>query len=186
MYPGTYQPLQAVSLLIADLLHKPYSDEAETSRGLIDRMFEMYSVDHGIINKAEPARRDLSAVGRSAWRMLVRARRKALELMGEDSHLLIPSTPEGTTADKCVCGERIALSADYVPTQEISILEEEQEPSQTSGEEQFLQSAESSSGSEKTETQGQSTSVHSLWSDTDDFDWHEFEALAGISSGFMS
>lgn len=106
MYPGTYQPLQAVSLLLADLLQHPYSDDASLSRGLIDAIFELYQVDEGIVSENEPPRRQLSPSGRDAWAMLVRTRRKALEQTGADHHVLYPSSI--VSSSSCICGERIA------------------------------------------------------------------------------
>ncbi|KAI1625852.1 hypothetical protein EDD37DRAFT_319687 [Exophiala viscosa] len=106
MYPGTYQPLQAVSLLLADLLQHPYSDDASLSRGLIDAIFELYQVDEGIVSQNDPPIRQLSPSGRDAWAMLVRTRRKALEQTGVDHHVLYPSSL--VSSSTCICGERIA------------------------------------------------------------------------------
>lgn len=104
MYPGTYQPLQAVSLLLADLLQHPYSDHASLSRGLIDAVFELYQIDEGIVSRDDPPIRQLSPSGKDAWLMLVRTRRKALEQIGVDHHVLYPSV---VSSDTCVCGETI-------------------------------------------------------------------------------
>ncbi|KAK4948637.1 hypothetical protein LTR10_012641 [Elasticomyces elasticus] len=106
MYPGTYQPLQAVSLLLADLLQHPYSDDASLSRGLIDAIFELYQVDEGIVSQNDPPTRQLSPSGRDAWAMLVRTRRRALEQTGVDHHVLYPSSV--VSSSTCICGERIA------------------------------------------------------------------------------
>ncbi|EXJ80889.1 hypothetical protein A1O3_07177 [Capronia epimyces CBS 606.96] len=106
MYPGTYQPLQAVSLLLADLLQHPHSDDAALSRGLIDAIFELYQVDEGIVSQNDPHQRQLSPAGKDAWNMLVRTRRKALEQIGVDHHVLYPSSV--VSLPFCICGERIA------------------------------------------------------------------------------
>lgn len=106
MYPGTYQPLQAISLLLADLLQHPWSDEATLSRGLVDAIFEMYQVDEGIVSSTDPPRRRLSASGKDAWSMLARTRKKALEQVGQDPHVLFPQRL--ASSDLCLCGERIA------------------------------------------------------------------------------
>jgi hypothetical protein len=106
MYPGTYQPFQALSLLLADLLENPHSDEASLSRGFVDATFYLYRIDEGIVSQIDPPRRQLSPSGRSAWSMLARTRKKALEIVGEDHHVLLPS--QMISADNCVCGERIA------------------------------------------------------------------------------
>jgi len=104
MYPGTYQPLQAVSLLLADLLQHPYSDHASLSRGLIDAVFELYQIDEGIVSRDDPPTRQLSPSGKDAWLMLARMRRKALEQIGVDHHVLYPSV---VSSDTCICGETI-------------------------------------------------------------------------------
>lgn len=116
MYPGAYQPLQQLSLLLADLLDHAYSEEAATSRGLVDAMFAFYQVDEGIVRyyqegsddtyqahfmagpSAAPSflrrpyqKRNLSPAGRNAWMMLVNARRRALTQIGQDPHVLWPT-----------------------------------------------------------------------------------------------
>lgn len=106
MYPGTYQPLQAMSLLLADLLNFPHSDEAPTSQGLVDAIFDLYQVDQGMITGTDPPRRKLSPSGREAWSMLGRLRKKALEQMDQDPHVVLPSFI--ASSHVCVCGERIA------------------------------------------------------------------------------
>lgn len=106
MYPGTYQPLQPLSLLLADLLQYPYSDEAAESRSLVDLIFNLYQVDEGIISPNNPPRRQLSNAGKDAWTILSRTRRKAWAIVGWDSHAFFPS--QRVSSDYCVCGERIS------------------------------------------------------------------------------
>ena len=106
MYPGTYQPLQALSLLLADLLQHPYSDNAALSHGIVDLAFELYQVDGGIISQYDPPQRRLSPSGRDAWALLVRTRRKALEQVGMDHHVVTPSNVVSSNA--CVCGAAIS------------------------------------------------------------------------------
>lgn len=113
MYPGTYQPLQAVSLLLADILQHAHSDDATLSRGLIDAIFELYQVDEGIVSQSEPPRRQLSPSGKDAWTMLVRTRRKALEQIGVDHHVLYPSPV--ISSSFCICGVRIAQENTVAP-----------------------------------------------------------------------
>ncbi|ETN37498.1 uncharacterized protein HMPREF1541_07120 [Cyphellophora europaea CBS 101466] len=91
MYPGTYQPLQAMSLLLADLLNFPHSDEAPTSQGLVDAIFDLYQVDQGMITASDPPRRRLSPSGREVWSMLGRLRNKAFEQMDQDPHVVLPT-----------------------------------------------------------------------------------------------
>ena len=106
MYPGTYQPLQAMSLLLADLLQYPHSDHAGLSQGLVDSVFDLYQVDHGILTKSNPPHRRLSPSGKAAWKILIRTRRKALEQTGVDHHVLFPSS--SVLSNFCICGERIS------------------------------------------------------------------------------
>ncbi|KAK5206792.1 hypothetical protein LTR07_010053 [Exophiala xenobiotica] len=114
MYPGTYQPLQAVSLLLAHTLQHSYSDDASLSRGLIDAIFEFYQVDEGIVSQGEPPRRQLSPSGKDAWTMLVRTRRKALEQIGVDHHVLYPSP--FISSGSCICGVRVAAEKPGEPS----------------------------------------------------------------------
>lgn len=106
MYPNTYQPLQALSILIADLLNYPNSEEAPNLRGLVDATFELYEADEGVIGHSGSPSRQLSPVSREAWNMLLRARRRALEQMNHDPHVLLPSFIP--TGPQCICGETIA------------------------------------------------------------------------------
>lgn len=114
MYPGTYQPLQAVATLLADLLQHPYSDHAPLSRGLIDAIFELYQVGEGIVSREEPSPRQLSPAGKDAWTMLLRARTKALELIGADHHVLYPSPT--ITSSSCICGDQIVNDDPTAPS----------------------------------------------------------------------
>ena len=114
IYPGIYQPLQALSLLLADLTD-PQSDEAGTSRGLVDATFQLYEVDEGIVShKSHGDRRELSPFGREAWSMLIRTRRRALEQMGKDPHVLLPNV--ATSGDICVCCEEVTLNDQLMGT----------------------------------------------------------------------
>ena len=47
MYPGTFQSLQPLAALLADLLGHPQSSRAEQSRGLVDVVFKIYQVVNG-------------------------------------------------------------------------------------------------------------------------------------------
>ncbi|KAK6369419.1 hypothetical protein LTS17_009762 [Exophiala oligosperma] len=114
MYPGTYQPLQAVATLLADLLQHPHSDHAALSRGLIDAIFELYQVDEGIVSRDEPPQRQLSPAGKDAWTMLLRTRRKALEHIGADHHVLYPSPT--ISSSSCICGDQIVNDESTAPS----------------------------------------------------------------------
>jgi hypothetical protein len=128
-YPRIYQPLQALSLLLADLLSSPNSTSQDReissiSRGLIDSVFELYEAGEGFVNEPKARRRQLSAEGNLAWTMLLQARRAALERMNQDSHILIPSSTL-STGESCICGKRIAveLRSLYIPRSTSGLLE---------------------------------------------------------------
>lgn len=177
MYPGTYQPLQALALLLADLLENPHSDESATSRGLIDTIFELYEVDRGMISQNDAPQRQLSPWGREAWSMLGRTRKVALEQMGQDSHVLMPLTrsPSGV----CICGEIILRGS-------------QQPPEASTTEEIRTHDDADSLPSMVLDTRPAGTDGHSLTTpggETDPvrsgFDWDEWDAFLGDSAGLM-
>ncbi|KAJ9494340.1 hypothetical protein H2202_010123 [Exophiala xenobiotica] len=90
------------------------NDDASLSRGLIDAIFEFYQVDEGIVSQGEPPRRQLSPSGKDAWTMLVRTRRKALEQIGVDHHVLYPSP--FISSGSCICGVRVAAEKPGEPS----------------------------------------------------------------------
>ncbi|KAK5231693.1 hypothetical protein LTR72_000877 [Exophiala xenobiotica] len=90
------------------------NDDASLSRGLIDAIFEFYQVDEGIVSRSEPPRRHLSPSGKDAWTMLVRTRRKALEQIGVDHHVLYPSP--FISSSSCICGVRVAAEKPGEPS----------------------------------------------------------------------
>ena len=176
MYPGTYQPLQAVALLLADLLRQPWSDEASRSRGLIDAIFEIHHVDEGMLSHSNPPKRNLSSSGKDAWSMLARTRRKALERFGLDSHVLLPDSMP--TSDFCLCGERIVEQKSSPGT-----LEEIQPPQSSHAQprESFASPVHSGPFSE-----GQDPAVaHGDSLGSIDFNWLEWDASVGSSTGLM-
>lgn len=169
MYPGIYQPLQAVSLLLADLLRYPHSDEASLSRGLVDAVFDQYQVDEGLVGHSYPPERRLSPLGRDAWAMLAEARKKVLEQLGEDHHVLLPS--RSPYSDICICGERFAESQQCNQPEEYP----RSEPAES-----FLSPAHLF---ETTNIQG----ISSLPAvGHTEFDWQEWDATVGNSLGFLS
>ena len=90
MYPGNYQPLQALSVLLADVLEKPTSIEAPTSRCLIDNIFSLLGQDGGVVAErdGELQQRPLSVSGKDAWTMLWQLRHRAWERMKADPSVL--------------------------------------------------------------------------------------------------
>jgi hypothetical protein len=167
IYPGTYQPLQAMSLLLADLLNYPHSDEASTSQGLVDAIFELYQVDHGMLTDSDPPRRKLSPSGREAWSMLSRLRSKALKQMDQDPHVVLPSFV--ASSHVCLCGERIANE---------SLLSNSPEPAEAPQWETELHTG-------MPAHYGQQTHVMDTESSHTGFDWDEWDAYLGSASGTM-
>ena len=168
MYPGTYQPFQALSLLLADLLQNPRSDEASLSRGIVDAIFYLYRVDEGVVSQVDPPRRQLSSSGRSAWSMLARTRKKALEILGEDHHVLLPS--QMISSDNCVCGERIAGSKQSFPSEDCAEPQPQGSPFLASTPYAILEDPLNIS--------------QTLFSN--EFNWQEFEASIAPETGFIS
>jgi hypothetical protein len=170
MYPGTYQPLQAVSLLLADLLQRPYSNEASLSRGLIDATFEMYQVGEGIVSQSDPPRRQLSSSGKYAWSILVRTRKKALDLISQDHHVLLPS--HMASSDFCICGQRIAR---------LRTGDRDEDGSQT----QWRDMA-PSPGNAYEMTDRHDLTPTQMFVVNNDFDWDTWDASVGQLTGLMS
>ena len=176
MYPGTYQPLQAVALLLADLLQRPWSDEASLSRGLVDAIFDMYHVDEGMLSRSDPPKRNLSSSGKEAWSMLARTRKKALEHIGQDSHVLLPHPL--AKSEFCLCGERIA-GQNPSPT-----LGEAQPPHSSHG--QWRAISASPINSYPIHENPQDLAIaHDDAIGSIEFSWLEWDASVGSSTGLM-
>ena len=90
LYPGNYQPLQAITLLLVDLIERPTSIEAPTSRHLVDRVFSLLDHEQGVVveRNGHRQRRRLSGSGRESWVMLLRLRRRAWTGMRLDPNVL--------------------------------------------------------------------------------------------------
>ncbi|KIV88836.1 hypothetical protein PV10_08474 [Exophiala mesophila] len=165
MYPGTYQPLQSMSLLLADLLSSPHSDEASTSQGLVDAIFELYQIDQGVMGTVDAPRRKLSPSGQQAWSMLGRVRRKALEQMDQDPHVAFPSSL--ASSNTCICGESLVHAC---------LLEENEKQEEVIPEEPSIV------GLEPDLEMGLETSVEAA---DVRFDWEDWDAFLGNSAGAM-
>ncbi len=180
MYPGTYQPLQAVSLLLADLLRHPHSDDASLSRGLIDAIFELYQVDEGVVSENDPPRRQLSPSGRDAWTMLVRTRQRALQQVGMDHHVLFPSNV--ISSKSCICGEKISADGDDTG---VDTLHHGQGHGVSDSQ---LAAGGSGTGMQPTyamnEGENEQTPSEMLY-DQAHFDWHAWDNALGPSAGLM-
>lgn len=177
MYPGTYQPLQAVALLLADLLQNPWSDDASLSRGLVDAIFDLYQVDEGMVSRNDPPRRKLSTSGKDAWSMLVRTRKKALEHIGQDPHVLFPQRL--ATSDFCLCGERIAGRDPRRP-------DRDEQPQLQSAHGQWTERPTTPMNAYglAEEEQGSIPAQDDLIGNVD-FDWLEWDASVGVLMGSM-
>ncbi|ETI21830.1 hypothetical protein G647_05899 [Cladophialophora carrionii CBS 160.54] len=180
MYPGTYQPLQAVSLLLADLLQHPHSDDATLSRGLIDAIFELYQVDEGVVSQHDPPRRQLSPSGRDAWTMLVRTRQRALQQVGMDHHVLFPSSV--VASKRCICGEKVSVDGHDMGSGTY-----QHGPTTRAG-----PSGQASVGGGETESQpeemdqgGALQTLGEMLYDQGDFDWPAWDNALGPSVGLM-
>ena len=167
MYPGTYQPLQAMSLLLADLLNFPHSDEAPTSQGLVDAIFDLYQVDQGMITASDPPRRRLSPSGREVWSMLGRLRNKAFEQMDQDPHVVLPTFI--ASSHVCVCGERLA--------HERLLSEENEQPDMPAWDGPL-------DAELGTPTDADANLIETEPSHVD-FDWAEWDAYLGSAAGTM-
>ncbi|KAL9609995.1 MAG: hypothetical protein Q9167_005268 [Letrouitia subvulpina] len=178
MYPGTYQPLQAVALLLADLLQRPWSDEAQLSRGLVDAVFEIYHVDQGMVCRNEPPKRNLSPSGKEAWSMLARTRKRALERIGQDSHVFFPQRL--ATSEFCICGERV--SGQNSPRDNSDAESRTQSP-RGPWRDEFATTLNSDTLGEEEQ---RSTASQDDLIGTNNFDWLEWDSSVGPSMGLMS
>jgi hypothetical protein len=118
IYSRTYQPLHALSLLLADLLTSPNSTSRDQqasslSRRLIDAVFKLYETGEGIVTASDLFRRQLSPEGNQVWTMLLNARRTAFERTGQNPQVLIPF-PASSTSETCICGKRIAVQLNSI------------------------------------------------------------------------
>jgi hypothetical protein len=87
VYPGNYQPLQAVAVLLADLADAPASFEASTSRRLIDCVFSLLGpAGSGVVahHDGHAQQRRLSTSSQEVWTMLRRLRRRVWKEMKID------------------------------------------------------------------------------------------------------
>jgi hypothetical protein len=90
VYPGNYQPLQAVAVLLADLADDSVSPEASISRVLIDRVFSLLGpAGSGVVahHYGRPLQRRLSTSSQEVWTMLRRLRRRVWKEMKIDPTL---------------------------------------------------------------------------------------------------
>ena len=102
--------------------------------------------------------------------MLVRTRKKVLEQIGEDHHVLLPSRM--VYADFCICGERFARSPPGVRIDDRPRSEERENVTSPTNAFEIM------------EEQGL-TPPQALMGNME-FDWQEWDASVGMSMGSMS
>ena len=117
LYPGTYQPLQATAILLDDVLKSPFSEEAQHSRMLVEKLFSLVG-PHGIgLSNGRNSNKDLSPAGKEVWEMLRRLRRRAWGKAGIDPDMAwlddnfvhsILATDKVTTLDPTLSAPNLA------------------------------------------------------------------------------
>lgn len=93
LYPGAYQPLQPVAVLLIDLLNNPQSEESSKSRALLEKTFSMLGPEGRITNGALgvncwPDQRYASSGSKQAWMRLEKLRSKVWQKLGLDHNVL--------------------------------------------------------------------------------------------------
>ena len=93
LYPGAYQPLQPVAVLLIDLLNNPTSEESMKSRALLEETFSMLGPEGRFTNGALsvncwPDQRYASAGAKQAWMRLEKLRSKVWQKLGLDHNVL--------------------------------------------------------------------------------------------------
>lgn len=90
MYPGNYQPLQAMAVVLTDLVDNPTSNEAFRSRQLVDSIFSLLGDSGGVVAEHDGhlIERKLPASGKECWTMLWALRRRAWRSMGVDPSVI--------------------------------------------------------------------------------------------------
>lgn len=93
LYPGAYQPLQCVAVLLIDLLKAPVSPEAAKSQSLLENIFSLLGpegrISSGTLNVTSwPNQRYASAGAKQAWMRLEKLRSKVWQKLGLDHSVL--------------------------------------------------------------------------------------------------
>ncbi|KFY16394.1 hypothetical protein V492_01379 [Pseudogymnoascus sp. VKM F-4246] len=93
LYPGAYQPLQCVTVLLIDLLNAPQSPEASKSQSLLENTFALLGPEGRITNgtlkdSSWPNQRYSSVGAKQAWMRLEKLRLKVWQKLGLDHSVL--------------------------------------------------------------------------------------------------
>ncbi|KFZ07010.1 hypothetical protein V501_06860 [Pseudogymnoascus sp. VKM F-4519 (FW-2642)] len=93
LYPGAYQPLQCVAVMLIDLLKAPVSPEAAKSQSLLENIFSLLGpegrISSGTLNVSSwPNQRYASAGAKQAWMRLEKLRSKVWQKLGLDHSVL--------------------------------------------------------------------------------------------------
>jgi hypothetical protein len=93
LYPGAYQPLQPVAVLLIDLLNNPKSEESARSRALLEKAFSMLGPGGRMTNgslgvNCWPDQRYASGGSKQAWMRLEKLRSKVWQKLGLDHNVL--------------------------------------------------------------------------------------------------
>ena len=93
LYPGAYQPLQPVAVLLIDLLNNPTSEESTKSQALLQQTFSMLGPEGRITNgvlsmNCWSDHRYASAGSKQAWMRLEKLRSKVWQKLGLDHNVL--------------------------------------------------------------------------------------------------
>jgi hypothetical protein len=93
LYPGAYQPLQPVAVLLIDLLRNPQSKESAKSRALVERTFSLLGPNGRVTNTSLsmscwPDQRHVSTGAKQAWMRLEKLRLKVWQKLGLDHNVL--------------------------------------------------------------------------------------------------
>lgn len=96
LYPGMYQALHPIAIILADLWNRPHSSEATTSRLLMDRVFSLLGPDGGVVTATDNSstRRHLSTGGKKAWSVLYKMKRNAWVKAGLDPDVIWAAEPQ--------------------------------------------------------------------------------------------
>jgi hypothetical protein len=93
LYPGAYQPLQPVAVLLIDLLNNPQSSEASKSRALLEKTFSLLGpkgrITNGTLNVTSWSDQGHASAGaKQAWMRLEKLRSKVWQKLGLDHGVL--------------------------------------------------------------------------------------------------